>query len=82
MWWMPNISLYPPSLVILVIFLVADPVADGAPVLVPVSATELISTHVPVFVLCGVCVCVCVSIKLLSTAQSSPVILVIICHSH
>ena len=30
----------------------------------------------------GVCVCVCVFIKLHITAQSGPVVLVIICHSH
>ena len=30
----------------------------------------------------GVCVCVCVFIKLHITAQSGPVILVILCHSH
>ena len=30
----------------------------------------------------NVCVCVCVFIKLHITAQSGPVILVIICHSH
>ena len=29
-----------------------------------------------------VCVCVCVFIKLHITAQSGPVILVILCHSH
>ena len=29
-----------------------------------------------------VCVCVCVLIKLHITAQSDPVILVILCHSH
>ena len=29
-----------------------------------------------------VCVCVCVFIKLRITAQSGPVILVILCHSH
>ena len=30
----------------------------------------------------GDCVCVCVFIKLHITAQSGPVILVILCHSH
>ena len=31
---------------------------------------------------CVLCVCVCVLIKLHITAQSGPVILVILCHSH
>ena len=32
--------------------------------------------------LCVLCVCVCVFIKLHIAAQSGPVILIIICHSH
>ena len=36
----------------------------------------------PVFVCMCVCVCVCIFIKLHITAQSGPVILVILCHSH
>ena len=35
-----------------------------------------------VYVCVCVCVCVCVFIKLHITAQSGPVILVILCHSH
>ena len=36
----------------------------------------------PSYFLTNVCVCVCVFIKLHITAQSGPVILVILCHSH
>ena len=35
-----------------------------------------------VFIILCACVCVCVFIKLHITAQSGPVILVILCHSH
>ena len=35
-----------------------------------------------VVAMCIVCVCVCVFIKLHIIAQSGPVILVILCHSH
>ena len=35
-----------------------------------------------VYCVCVYCVCVCVFIELHITAQSGPVVLVILCHSH
>ena len=56
-------------------------------VLFPVCSAVVVFFSVQVSVVlfpirCCVCVCVCVFIKLHITSQSSPVILVILCHSH
>ena len=48
------------------------------PVLVPFPISDIIA----LFPCMYMCVCVCVFTKLHITAQSGPVILVILCHSH